>query len=145
MNDIDLAKLVREELERWADAAVERDIDLGYDGPDAGTDIRGEPQLLRELVGNLIDNAIRYGKQGGQVTLGVRSSPTRVFVEDDGPGIAENERERVLEPFYRVPRSKGSGCGLGLAIAREIAARHGASLKIGYHAPTGTRVEVVFK
>ena len=144
MNDLDLARLAREELERWADAAVERDIDLGYDGPDAGTDIRGEAQLLRELVGNLIDNAIRYGKEGGQVTVGVRNSPATVFVEDDGPGIAATERERVLEPFYRAPQSQGGGCGLGLAIAREIAARHGASLKIGNHAPTGTRVEVVF-
>src|SRR5262249_34390049 len=61
MGDIDLTKVACEELERWADVAVEHDIDLGFDGPEAGPVIRGEPQLLRELVGNLVDNAIRYG------------------------------------------------------------------------------------
>jgi two-component system sensor histidine kinase TctE len=97
-----------------------------------------------KLIGNLVDNAIRYGRSGGEVTLGLRPSPTTIFVEDDGPGIAVTERERVLDPFYRVPKSAGDGCGLGLAIAREIAARHGARLLITDHAPRGTRVEVVF-
>src|SRR4029077_6231398 len=103
-----------------------------------------KPQLLRELIGNLVDNAIRYGRSGGEVTLGVRPGPTTIFVQDDGPGIALAERERVLDPFYRTPKSSGDGCGLGLAIAREIAARHGARLFIMDHMPRGTRVEVVF-
>jgi two-component system, OmpR family, sensor histidine kinase TctE len=71
-------------------------------------------------------------------------SPTTIFVEDDGPGIALAERARVQDPFYRAPQSNGEGSGLGLAIAREIAARHGARLDIGDHAPRGTRIEVVF-
>jgi two-component system sensor histidine kinase TctE len=144
LSDIDLADLARDELGRWADAAVEHSIDLGYDGPESGVMVRGEPQLLRELIGNLVDNAIRYGRGGGQVTVGVRRSPVTIFVEDDGPGISMAERERVLDPFYRMPHSKGEGCGLGLAIAREIAARHGAHLEIGDHAPHGTRIEIVF-
>ena len=144
MVDIDLAELARNELERWADAAVERNIDLGYDGPESGVPMRGEPQLLRELIGNLVDNAIRYGRPGGDVTLGVRRSPLTLFVDDDGPGIPASDRERVLEPFYRAPQSGGNGCGLGLAIAQEIAKRHGAHLRIGNHVPGGTRVEVVF-
>ena len=144
MTDLDLAQLARDELERWADAAIQHNVDLGYDGPEGGPAVHGEPQLLRELIGNLVDNAIRYGRAGGEVTLGVRQGPTTIFVQDDGPGIAAAERERVLDPFYRTPRSGGDGCGLGLAIAREIAARHGASLLIMDHAPQGTRVEVIF-
>jgi two-component system, OmpR family, sensor histidine kinase TctE len=100
--------------------------------------------LLRELIGNLVDNAIRYGHSGGEVTLGVRPGPTIIFVQDDGPGIAPAERERVLDPFYRTPKTSGDGCGLGLAIAHEIAARHGARLLIMEHVPRGTRVEVIF-
>jgi two-component system sensor histidine kinase TctE len=142
--EIDLAKLARGELERWADAAIERKIDLGYDGPERGATIHGNLALLRELIGNLVDNAIRYGREGGVVTLGVRVSPVAIFVEDDGPGIAPTERERVLEPFYRSAQSQGDGCGLGLAIAKEIALRHGARLRIMEHSPSGTRVEVSF-
>jgi two-component system sensor histidine kinase TctE len=144
MAEIDLAELARDELERWVDAAVQRKIDLGYDGPESGAAVRGEQQLLRELIGNLVDNAIRYGRAGGQVTLGVHVSPITIFVQDDGPGIATAERQAVLDPFYRSPLSAGDGCGLGLTIAREIAARHGACLKIADRNPEGTRIEVVF-
>ena len=144
MADVDLAKLARDELERWVDAAVQHKIDLGYDGPESGAAVRGERQLLRELIGNLVDNAIRYGRAGGQVTLGVQANPTTIFVEDDGPGIAAGEREQVLEPFYRSPPSVGDGCGLGLTIAREIAARHGARLQIVDRVRKGARIEVVF-
>ena len=90
------------------------------------------------------DNTIRYGREGGEVTLGIRVNPVKIFVEDDGPGIPATERAQVLEPFYRAPQSNGQGCGLGLAIAREIAARHGATLTIGHRAPSGTRAEIAF-
>ena len=142
--DVDLPELARNELERWADAAVERNIDLGFEGPERGVMVRGEPQLLRELIGNLVDNAIRYGNAGGEVTLGVRQVPLQIYVEDDGPGIPAGERERVVDAFYRQPGTTGEGCGLGLAIASEIAARHGARLRIDDRKPTGTRVEVAF-
>jgi two-component system sensor histidine kinase TctE len=144
MADIDLAELARNELERWVDAAIQRNIDLGYDGPESGIAVRGDQQLLRELIGNLVDNAIRYGRVGGEVTLGMHPNPTTIFVEDDGPGIAPAEREQVLEPFYRSPHNVGEGCGLGLTIAREIAARHGARLQIADRNSEGTRIEVVF-
>ena len=145
MTDIDLAALVRSEVERWADAAIARSIDLGYEGPESGPMVRGEPQLLRELIGNLVDNAIRYGRVHGEVTVGVRASPNALFVEDDGPGITPADRERVLEAFFRPAQSEGNGCGLGLSIAKEIAARHGAELRIGDRPPAGTRVEVLFR
>ena len=145
MNTVDLAQLARAELERWADQAIARNIDLGYEGPDTGVLVSGEQQLLGELLGNLVDNAIRYGKTGGRITVGVTSDPVTLFVEDDGPGIQPAERERVFEPFYRPRHSTSGGCGLGLTIAREIAARHGAQLTIGDPPQArGTRVEVVF-
>ena len=145
MEDVDLAQLVRAELERWADLAIERDIDLGYDGPESGVIVSGEHRLMAELLGNLVDNAIQYGGAGGKITVGITREPAMLFVEDEGPGISPSERERVFEPFYRTRDSVAGGCGLGLTIAREIAARHGALLRIvDPPRARGARVEVVF-
>jgi two-component system, OmpR family, sensor histidine kinase TctE len=131
LRTVDLAALARVELEHWTDAAIARGADLGYEGPATGVAVSGEPQLLRELIGNLVDNAIRYGGHGARITLGLRAQPQPVLlVDDDGPGIPETERALVLERFYRRAQSPGEGAGLGLAIAREIAARHGAELRI---------------
>lgn len=108
--------------------------------------IAGEPALLSELMGNLIDNAIRYGAAGGTVTLTLNADPVWLAVDDDGPGIPEQERGLVLERFYRGRNSDvAGGSGLGLPIAFEIAARHGARLVIGTGpAGQGTRVMVEF-
>jgi len=145
MGPVDIALLARNELERWADPAIEHNIDLGYDGAESGVMVQGEPRLLAELLGNLVDNAIQYGGAGGKITVGVSRSPVTLFVEDEGPGIVAAERAHVFEPFYRVRGSAGGGCGLGLTIAREIAARHGASLAIvDRTGMRGTRIEVVF-
>jgi len=130
MADVDLAVLARDELGDWADEAIAKDIDLGYSGPDDGILVPGEPLLLQELLSNLIDNAIQYGRAGGQVTVSLSTEPVTLTVDDDGPGIPLDEREHVLEPFYRLRGSAGNGCGLGLAIAQDIAARHGSSLSI---------------
>ncbi len=113
------------------DAAIQRGIDLGYDGPADGIFIVGEPQLLREMIANLVDNAIRYGAEGGRITVRIQIDPVRLSVEDDGPGIPAAERIRITERFYRLPSSASSGTGLGLAIVTEIASRHGATLEIG--------------
>lgn len=144
--DVDLAVLAREEVERWADAALERLIDLGYDGPDSGVLINGEPHLLRELVGNLLDNAIRYNAAGGRVTLTIGTTPVCLVVVDDGPGIPAEERGLVLERFYRGRTSQNAGgCGLGLPIVLEIAARHGANLAIDEAQDgAGARIVVTF-
>src|SRR5258706_2744864 len=71
LRDLDLARLSREELEQWTDAAIAAHADLGYDGPASGIQVRGEPQLLRELIGNLVDNAIRYAGCGARITVGL--------------------------------------------------------------------------
>ena len=131
LRPVDLAALARSELEQWMDAAIAQGDDLGYDGPSNGVEIHGEPQLLHELVGNLVDNAIRYAGRDARITLSLTANPDPLLVvEDDGPGIPAAERALVLERFYRRAQSPGEGSGLGLAIAREIADRHGAELTI---------------
>jgi two-component system sensor histidine kinase TctE len=143
--DVDVALLAREEVEHWADAAIARDMDLGYEGPIAGLCVNGDRQLLGELIGNLLDNAIRYGRPGGRITLRLLAAPLRLSVEDDGPGIPAAERGRVLERFYRLPTTAESGSGLGLTIANEIAARHGARLEItDGPGGTGTAVTITY-
>ena len=144
---VDLAEIAREEVERWTDSALQKEIDLGYEGPEHGVEITGESHLLRELIGNLIDNAIRYQSPGGTVTLILSGDPVTLAVDDDGPGIPEHERGLVLERFYRGSTSElAGGCGLGLPIAYEIAARHGAHLSIATGTwGRGTRVQVDFQ
>ena len=143
--DVDLAVLTRDELGNWMDAAIQHDIDLGYEGPVDGIHILGEPQLLREMIANLVDNAIRYGKQGGRITVRIDTDPVRLSVEDDGPGIPAAERTRITERFYRLPSSASSGTGLGLAIVTEIASRHNAKLEISAPADgNGTLARVSF-
>jgi two-component system, OmpR family, sensor histidine kinase TctE len=142
----DLAQLVRQTAMEWVPAALSRRIDLGYAGVDAGVFVEGDNLLFKELLNNLIDNAIRYGNDGGTATVRLTTTPSVVIeVEDDGRGIPEQERERVFERFYRVHGTDRSGCGLGLAIVQQIAQVHGASVSLA--APVsahGTLVRVAF-
>ena len=120
---LDLARLARDATTEWVPRALARGIDLGYDGEADAAWIDGNSFLVQDMLGNLLDNAIRYTQQGGQVTVRVTARPDAVAlsVEDNGPGIPEQERERVFERFYRVLGTRAEGCGLGLAIVREIA------------------------
>jgi two-component system, OmpR family, sensor histidine kinase TctE len=113
------------------DAATAKGIDLGLEASPAHA--MGHDWLLRELLANLIDNAIKYAPRGAQVTVrcAAESKATVLLeVQDNGPGIAPAERVRVVERFYRSQGASGEGNGLGLAIAAEIAAVHGSSLHI---------------
>ncbi|MDN7716255.1 sensor histidine kinase [Burkholderia gladioli] len=160
---VDLAALARVTVRDWVQAAFARRMDLGYEGPDdqdvqaPAPIIDGHAVMLREMLGNLIDNAIRYTPEGGRITVrlhvepGVRLDATgavvRAFdnagagqagvahieVEDTGPGIPAHERGRVLERFYRILGRDGEGSGLGLAIVREIVTQHGGALAIDDH------------
>lgn len=145
MAEIDLVQLARDELESWLDAADAQEMDLGLEAPTGPVLIAAEPHLLRELIGNLVDNAIKYGSRGGQVTVAISTGPVSLQVDNDGEPIPAEERTMVLERFYRRAGTPGEGCGLGLAIAQEIARRHHASLIIT-QTPNrvGTRVAVLF-
>lgn len=150
---LDLNSLTRSVVQDWVPQAIAQRIDLGYEGPEPGTpngacDILGAPMLLREMINNLIDNALRYTALGpshetghnirdpdqylGSITVRIGCANDRVAleVEDDGPGIAPEERQRIFERFYRVLGSGQEGSGLGLAIVREIAARHDATVQV---------------
>jgi two-component system sensor histidine kinase TctE len=144
---LDLARLAREATTEWVPRALARHIDLGYDGEEGAAWIMGDSFLVRDLLGNLLDNAIRYTQSGGQVTVRVTGGAAAVTlsVEDNGPGIPEQDRERVFERFYRVLGTRTEGCGLGLAIVREIAASHRAEVMLAPGADgRGTLVRVSF-
>ena len=127
---VDLATLAHELALEWVGAARDKQINLGFEGPESGAWVRGKSVLLRELVTNLLDNAIRYTHAGGIVTLRVlvEDASIGLDVEDNGPGIAEADRARAFERFYRG--AEGEGSGLGLAIAYEICRSHGASIEL---------------
>jgi two-component system, OmpR family, sensor histidine kinase TctE len=102
---------------------------------------------LSEMLGNLIDNAIRYTQAEGHITIGVAEDSGKAVlrVEDNGPGIDILHRERVFERFYRVLGSGQSGSGLGLAIVAEVAKRHGAKIRLEQGgAGVGTRISINF-
>ncbi len=137
---VDLGIIARDVVRDYVPRALERRIDLGYEGPEdaAGSALparlMAEPVLLGELVRNLVENALQYTPGGGSVTARVRSDPAAdavvLEVEDTGPGIAPAERDLVFQPFYRALGTQVDGSGLGLAIVREIAVRHGATVTI---------------
>lgn len=144
---LDLARLARETTTEWVPAALARGIDLGYDGENRAQWMQGDPLLIREMLGNLLDNAIRYTSAGGQVTVRVAGGEREIVlnVEDNGPGIPEPERGRVFERFYRILGSGAEGAGLGLAIVREIALSHSAEVILAEGAGgRGTLVRVTF-
>ncbi|HEY9445593.1 MAG TPA: sensor histidine kinase N-terminal domain-containing protein [Burkholderiales bacterium] len=145
---IDLVALAREAASDWVPRALTRHVDLGFDDPGRRAYILGDAFQLREMLNNLLDNAIRYTGPGGQV--GVRVSFEEddpvLCVEDNGQGIPEAERARVFERFYRVLGTGVDGCGLGLAIVDEIAQQHGAQVTLASGADgRGTLVRVVFR
>ena len=145
MQRIDLKALCESILETYLDASTAVRIDLGLDA--VAAEVMGHEWLLRELLGNLVDNALKYTPPGGAVTIrcGRRASRAFLEVEDDGPGIAPAEREQVLGRFYRVQGTPGEGNGLGLAIAEEIARVHHSHLELQSGAAgRGLRVTLVF-
>jgi len=144
---LDLGQLARDATAEWVGKALQAHIDLGFEALHEAVEIRGNAELLHELLDNLIDNALRYTPADGSVTVRVarKAQGCVLEVEDNGPGIVPAERERVLERFHRAEGTPGEGCGLGLAIVREIANLHGANIAIGEGAHgRGARVSIVF-
>ncbi len=162
MQRCDLEKLTVEVVQDCLPRAMEKRIDLGYEGPrdqpsHAAPVIMANPTLIKEMVRNLIDNAINYTmsstERPGVVTARVLAdrfgSVVMLQVEDNGPGIAPAERELVLQPFYRPLGQEADGSGLGLAIVAEIAQQHQANLSMEdadtRHQPPGVRFTLRFQ
>jgi two-component system sensor histidine kinase TctE len=141
----DLVEIARAATFELLPQALKKSVELGFDA-DGAAPVEGQPLLLRELVANLVDNAVRYARGGGNVAVSVRrtdDASVQLVVEDDGPGIAPAEREKVFERFYRAGGASSEGSGLGLAIVRQIAERHRATIRIDAGAGgAGTRVTV---
>lgn len=142
---IDLCEWVQTSGAEWIPQTRAAQVELDLVAPDYPVWIDADPLLLDELLGNLIDNALCYGSQPGRIKLNVGTNPPSLTVEDDGPGIPDDEQERVFDAFYRSPESKVGGSGLGLAIVREIANAHGAWWKLTSRPDyAGTRISVIF-
>jgi two-component system, OmpR family, sensor histidine kinase TctE len=146
LKPLDLVALARRVGEEWVPRALKRDIDFGLIVPNGPVPITGDDRLLSELLSNLIDNALRYCSALGRVSVIVEAGPQpRLAVQDDGPGIPEDERVKIFERFYRVPGSAGDGCGLGLAIVEEIARLHSSTVEVSCGSDgRGSRFAVVF-
>jgi two-component system sensor histidine kinase TctE len=142
---VDLSAIVAEVAAKFFDRALQANIDLGVEAQAVA--IHADPSLLDDLLGNLVDNALKYTPSGGSVTVSAGRLNGKPFlaVEDTGPGIPEPDRQRVRQRFYRLPNSPGHGSGLGLAIVDEIAKLYAAAVAIeGGKAGAGTRVVVQF-
>ncbi len=144
---VDLAKLAEDLAELHAPLAEERGVALAFMKEGPAPDIEGQPELLAQALSNLIDNAVKYTPEGGRVSVTV--GPLGVAVADSGPGIAPEDRERVLERFVRLDPSRHlPGNGLGLALATAAARRHNARLVLADAAPgsdpPGLRVALEF-
>lgn len=144
---LDFVPLARDVTSNWVPAALAKQIDLGFECGTGHLTVSGDAVLLRELLANLIDNAIRYTQREGRVTVTLCRDDATVLlcVEDNGSGIPVEKRERVFERFYRILGTGEEGCGLGLPIVREIAMRHHASVSVEDGAEgRGTRMCVRF-
>ena len=158
---VNLAQLATETVRDFVPRALENRLDLGYEGPEdtaasrhpQGPLVLGHALLLRELIRNLVDNALQYTPTGGTVTVRVLDDPfgqvVVLQVEDSGPGIAVSDRKLVFQPFYRSLGTGVDGSGLGLAIVKEIALQHNAEVTIEDALPRlstagapGTRITV---
>lgn len=129
---VDLVDLARGVTFDFVTAARKRQIDLGFEGEPGGVLVLGNSLLLRELLANLVDNAIAYIDAGGSIVVRVGADGSRALLEvqDDGPGIPAAERDKVFQRFYRGSTGRVPGSGLGLAIVAEICASHQASIEL---------------
>jgi len=140
---IDMVEVARLVLEAQAEDALKRGIDLGLE-VEGNAPVVGDGTMLREMVVNLVDNALRYTPAGGEVTVRVTREEGAVglTVDDNGPGIPEDEREHVFERFYRIMGTQAEGSGLGLAIVREVVEGAGGAVTLGTSRVGGLSVTV---
>ncbi len=133
LEHVDLREVAVRVISRRIGQAIESSVELQLDADDAPVPVTGHRTLLIEILGNLVDNGIRYNRAGGTVTVGIVAAPDAVTlsVRDDGPGIAPADRERVFDRFVRLGGSNApDGSGLGLAVVRSAAARIGATITL---------------
>lgn len=141
----DLCKIAEDQLSELGVKALEKDIDISLDAPHQCV-ITGEASMLGILIRNLAENAIRYTPDGGTVKVSVTEDKQQyqLIVEDSGPGIPEEEYEKVFKRFYRVEEGNHEGTGLGLAMVQRIIEIHHAVIEFGHSSLGGLKVVVSF-
>lgn len=146
-DQVDLVKLSKEEIALLAPTAVEKQIELAFETEKKIPTFTGTPTAISILIRNLVDNAIRYCKDNGQVIVKVYQEQGNIVLEvsDNGPGIPHELQSRVFERFFRVLGNKSPGSGLGLAIVQQISALHNAHVVLASPTEgTGLIVKVLF-
>ncbi|MEO8005859.1 MAG: ATP-binding protein [Betaproteobacteria bacterium] len=128
---VELAQLARQAVADHVSLAEAKDIDIGVEG-EQPVWITGNPEALRAMLGNLIDNAIRYIQRGGKIDVGAHSQGNQAVltITDNGPGIAPAFRERAFDRFWRGEGAREIGSGLGLAIVKNVVDHHGATVSL---------------
>jgi signal transduction histidine kinase len=142
---VNAAEVARQAVDFYQPAAELKGIGLQYDGQ-APAQISGDPVLLAQAIGNLIDNALKYTPQGGAISVEVQplaQGAIGISVADNGPGIPDEEKPKVATRFYRGDASRGTpGVGLGLAVVAAVAKLHGGALELVDNNP-GLRVQMI--
>ncbi|MGI6117577.1 MAG: ATP-binding protein [Bilifractor sp.] len=147
-DDVDLSEITRRTVDSLQPAAAKKRVELTYAGPDS-LKVHGIGHLLQEIVYNLCDNAIKYNRMGGSVTVALKERKEKVVlsVKDTGIGIPDDEQDRVFERFYRVDKSHSrevGGTGLGLSIVKHAARVHGAKIDLKSKLGSGTHIKISF-
>jgi two-component system OmpR family sensor kinase len=145
---VDVAGVVRETLEALAPLADERGVALRVDFPDGLPPVEADPDRLRQIVQNLVENALRHTPHSGEVRLALRAEGTGVhlIVADTGAGISSDDLPHIFEHFYRADRSRArssGGTGLGLAIVKSLAEAHGGRVTVASAAGAGSTFTVI--
>ena len=142
---LDLCAVAREAVAAAQEAPHHNDVDVRFVCDEPSLRLKGDPKALRELIINLVDNALRYTPDGGRVEVRVsaQGQEAAVCVSDTGPGISPEDKELVFEPFYRSESAKKKpGTGLGLAIVKRIAEAHGGRVRVESEPGRGTTFTV---
>lgn len=147
MDKVDLYEVASECMDELSVNAGQRDISIALEGEHCC--VRGNREMLKELIENLAQNAIRYNNPGGKVIISVAKRDRRVMlsVKDNGIGIPASEQQRVFERFYRVDKSRSKatgGTGLGLAIVKHIVDIHDARIELDSAPEVGTTIVIIF-
>jgi signal transduction histidine kinase len=143
---VNVADVVRAQVERMVPIAAERDITIDADLPSLAV-VVALPEDIRSIVTNLLENAVRYNRDGGTVTVSLRRAGDHVTLEvaDTGDGIPEQDRDRVFERFYRVDKARSraaGGTGLGLSLVRHATERHGGTVSLHSEVGVGSTFRV---
>jgi two-component system sensor histidine kinase TctE len=147
MIPLDLNLISKEVAIEMAPTAIQKKIDLGFEPSAISAIIKGNAERLKELLYNLLDNAIRYTQIGGRVTISINvtDADVELIILDNGPGIGATERDKIFDRFHRIIGTGQDGSGLGLAIVKEIAKLHGADITVADEsANKGLQVVVSF-